>query len=71
MMTTLVLALLDFSKTFVIEANASGIKIGAVQMQDGRPLPYTSKALSPSYLMMTIYDKEMLAIVHAVTKLRS
>ena len=70
MMTTLVLTLLDFGKTFVIEADASGVEIGAILMQDGHPLAYTSKVLSPSHLKMTIYDKEMLAIVHAVTKWR-
>ena len=68
MMTTPILALPDFGKTFVIKANASGVRIGAVLMQDGCPLTYASKALSPSHLKMTIYDKEMLTIVHVVTK---
>ena len=70
MTTTPILALPDFSKTFIIEADASGVKIGVVLIQDGYPLAYTSKTLSLSYLMMTIYDKEMLAIVHAVIKWR-
>ena len=68
MMTTPVLALLDFGKTFVIEADASGVRIGAILMQDGRPLAYTSKLLSPFHLKMTIYDKKMLMIVHVVAK---
>ena len=68
MTTTLVLALPDFGKNFVIEANAFGVRIGAVLMQDDLPLAYTSKTISHSYLKMTIYDKEMFMIVHAVTK---
>ena len=71
MTTTPILVLLDFSNTFVIEADASGVGTSVVLMQDGRPLGYTSKELSPSHLKMTIYDKEMLAIVHVVAKWRS
>ena len=68
MMITPVLALPDFDKTFVIEVDASRVRIGAVLMQDGHPLTYASKTLSSFHLKITIYDKEMLAIVHVVTK---
>ena len=39
-------------------------------MQDGRPLVYTSKALSPSHQNKSTYDKEMLTIVRAATRWR-
>ena len=71
MTSTPVLALPDFNKLFVIEFDTSRASIGAVLMQEGRPIIYASKALSSSHLSLSIYDKEILAIVHVVTKLRA
>jgi hypothetical protein len=38
-----VLALLDFKKTFLLECDAYEKVIGAILMQDGRPLAFTNK----------------------------
>lgn len=61
-----VLALPDLSKPFTIEADASQFGIGAVLMQDQHPIAYISKALSPKNQALSVYDKELLALVHAV-----
>jgi hypothetical protein len=68
MSTCHVLALPDFSQSFVLECDASGVGIGVVLMQGGHPIVFESRNLDESKRLYPIYDKEMLAIMHALTK---
>lgn len=38
-------------------------------MQEGHPIAFISKAISPRNNVLSVYDKEFLSIVHASTKL--
>jgi len=65
---THVLALPDFTKAFTLEADAFGYGIGAVVMQNGKPLPFFSKSIGPKAAVLSSYDKEALAIIEALKK---
>jgi hypothetical protein len=64
--TTLVLATIDFTKAFIVECDDSSHGIGAILMQEGRPHIFYSNQLKGKNLLKPIYEKEMLAILHAV-----
>lgn len=68
MTTTLVLMLPDYTKPFILECDAFGKGVGAVLMQDGKPIAFYSKALSTTSLGLSTHEKELLAVVMAITK---
>jgi hypothetical protein len=58
--------LLDFTRAFEVECNASGIGTGAVLMQDRRPIAYFSENISGATLNDPTYDKELYALLRTL-----
>jgi hypothetical protein len=65
-----VLALPNFSSTFVVETDACDQGIGDVLMQQEHPIAFVSKALGPRNRGLSTYEKEYMAILLAVEQWR-
>lgn len=53
-----------------METDACDAGVGAVLQQQGHPIAYMSKALSPKFRGLSTYEKEYLAVVVAVEQWR-
>lgn len=65
-----VLVMPNFELQFVLETNACDTGIGAVLMQEGRPIAFMSKALGVRSKGLSTYEKEYLALLMAVKQWR-
>ena len=63
-----VLFLPDFNLQFEVETDASSHGIRAVLQQKGHPIAFISRKLGPKWQRLSIYEKELLAIVFAVQR---
>ncbi|XP_073099139.1 uncharacterized mitochondrial protein AtMg00860-like [Elaeis guineensis] len=61
-----ILVLLDFSKVFEVDCNASSVSVGTVLSQEGKSIAYFSEKLSNNRCNYFTYDKEFYAIVRAL-----
>ena len=57
------LKLPNFDKAFDIECDVSGVGVGGLLMQEGKPLDFFSENLKGATLKYSTYDKELYALV--------
>jgi hypothetical protein len=62
-------------KPFFLETNASGVAMGAIlsqRQEDGRlhPIAFLSKSFNPAQMNYDVHDKELMAIIKALTHWR-
>ena len=68
--TAPILAIVDPTKPFVLETDASDKAIGAVLLQEGRPIAFESKKLDKAQQNYSVYERELYAIIYALKKWR-
>lgn len=61
-----VLALLDFTKTFIIKTDALGVMIGVVISQAGHPIVFFNNKMYTRIQAASVYVSEMFAITESI-----
>ena len=60
-----VLGLVDVTKPFEIETDASDFALGGVLIHEGHPIAYKSRKINDAERRYTVSEKEMLVVVHS------
>ena len=66
MCNTYVLAIPNFSKTFLLEFDALGKGLGTTLMQEGCTLAFTTKNLSDINLCKSTYEKDIISLLEVL-----
>jgi hypothetical protein len=66
-----ILSFPDFNKKFTIYTDASKYQLGGVITQDGKPLAFYSRKLSPAQTRYTTTERELLSIVETLKEFRT
>jgi len=65
------LAYPNFTKEFHIHTDASKAQLGAVISQEGKPIAFSSRKLSPAHTRYPTTERELLAIVETLKELQN
>ncbi|XP_045450007.1 uncharacterized protein K02A2.6-like [Melitaea cinxia] len=63
-----VLSYFDMNKQIVLSVDASKAGLGAVILQEGKPIAYGSRAMTETEIQYSQIEKECLAILYGITK---
>ena len=66
-----ILAYPDFNKKFTIHTDTSDFQLGAVILQEGKPLAFYSYKITSAQQSYTTSEKELLSIVESLKEFRS
>ena len=58
--------MIDVSKPFVVETDASDFALGGFLTLEGHPIAYESRKLNSAERRYTVSKKEMLAVIHCL-----
>ena len=61
-----ILAIVNPHKPFVSKIDANAKAVGAVLLQDGRPIAFESKKLNRAQQNYSAYERELFIIIHAL-----